>query len=53
MDIVGLDIGHIVELGTQVAQVGAFRAVDIANDQIFDYIIGIVFLVYALDPASE
>lgn len=49
MDIMGMDIGQIVDLGTNVAQAGSMRLVE-TNDVIFDYIIGIVFLVYALDP---
>ena len=46
MEVFGLDIGQIVDLGTQVAQAGAIRAVELASDEVFDYTIGIAILIY-------
>ena len=50
MNIIGLDINHIVDLGTSVAQSGAIRAAEIAGDEVFEYIIGIAVVIYAMDP---
>lgn len=50
MNIMSPDIGQIVELGTNVAQAGAIRAGEVLGDEIFDHIIDIVMLVYAMDP---
>ena len=50
MEIAGLDIGHIVELGTQVAQVGAIRVAELVANDIFDYTIGLVVLIYETNP---
>lgn len=46
----GIDIDHIVELGTQVAQHGAIRTAELMADEFFDYVIGIAILVYAKNP---
>lgn len=50
MQVFGLDIMHIVELGTQVATTGAIRASEVIGDDIFEYIIGVAILVYEQDP---
>lgn len=50
MDIFGIDISHIVDLGTQVATTGAIRMVELAADDLFDYTIGVAILIYELDP---
>lgn len=49
MDIFSIDINHIVDLGTQVGTSGAIRALEQVGDDIFDYIIGVVILVYEVD----
>lgn len=53
MHIFGLDIAGIVELGTHVAQSGAMRVVETAPDDVFDYIVGMVVLVYEMDPGGD
>jgi hypothetical protein len=50
MNVLGLDIEHIVELGTAVAQSGAIRAAEMVADDVFEYVIGIAMVVYAMDP---
>lgn len=50
MDIFGLDITGIVDLGTQVATSGAIRVAEVVGDDIFDYIIGVAILLYELHP---
>lgn len=50
MDVMGLDIGQIVELGTHVAQSGAIRMGEIVGDDVFEYIIGVAIIVYEMDP---
>lgn len=50
MDIFGIDINHIVDLGTQVATSGAVRAAEVAGDDIFEYIIGVAILIYEQYP---
>jgi hypothetical protein len=50
MDIMGIDINQIVELGTQVAQAGAIRAREWVADGTFEYVIGIAVLIYEMDP---
>ena len=46
MDIFGIDISHIVDLGTQVALAGAFQSVDLTGDDVFEYLIGIAIVVF-------
>lgn len=53
MHVFGLDIASIVELGTRVAQSGAMRAAEMVADDVFDYAIGIVLLVYEADPDGD
>lgn len=50
MAIFGIDIGDIVELGTQVAATGAIRLAEIVGDDVFDYVISIAIIVYESDP---
>ena len=52
MNILSLDIGQTVVLGTHVAQAGSIRIAEMVGDEVFDYIIGIVALVHAMDPGS-
>lgn len=44
MDIFGLDIAGIVDLGTRVAQAGAMRVAEASPDQVFDYIVALIAL---------
>ncbi|MBX9881279.1 MAG: hypothetical protein K2X73_04830 [Sphingomonas sp.] len=41
MDLVSIDLGKIVELGTQVATTGALRMADLMPDDVFEMIVGI------------
>ncbi len=50
MQLFGLDISQIVDLGTQVATKGAIGSVDIFTDDIFEYIIGVAIVVYEMNP---
>jgi hypothetical protein len=52
MHVFGLDIASIVELGTHVAQAGAMRADDTSGTDVFDSVIGVVLLVYEMDPGE-
>lgn len=47
-----LDIAHIVELGTQIAQAGAIRTAQLVPDDIFDQAIAIVVLIYSQGPGA-
>jgi hypothetical protein len=49
-EMLGLDIGQIIELGTKVAMTGAIRAADLIADDVFEYIIGMAIVVYEIDP---
>lgn len=50
MQLLGLDIAHIAELGTQLAQSGAIRAGEVISDELFEYAIGIAILIYEEMP---
>lgn len=50
MDAFGIDIGHIVELGTQVAAHGALRLGEVLDDELWEYVIGIAIVIYEMDP---
>ena len=50
MEIFSIDIRQIVELGTQVANSGAIRAVEHVADEMFEYIVGITRVVYEQNP---
>lgn len=52
MDLIGLDIGQIVDLGTHVATTGAMRVADMVSDELFDLIISVAILIYELDPGE-
>lgn len=52
MDVLGIDISNIAELGTQVAMTGAIRMGEIVGDNIFEYIVGIAIIVYEQTPIS-
>lgn len=46
-----IDLGEIVELGTQVAVHGAVRAAEIASvDDLFELLVGIAVLIYEMAP---
>lgn len=49
IDLLAIDINHIVELGTQVATSGAIRAAEVIGDDVFEYIIGIAIVIYEMD----
>lgn len=49
----GLDIDHIVELGTQVAISGAIRFGEIVGDDVFDYLVAIAVIIYEMDPGPR
>lgn len=51
MNIFGLDIGHIVELGTQVATTSAIRATEMVADDVFDYLVGVAILIHEMNPS--
>jgi hypothetical protein len=48
--MIGLDIGQIADLTTQVATAGAVRIADMVDDGLFDLIIAIALLIYEIDP---
>lgn len=50
MNIFGLDINQIVDLTTQVATTGSIRGAELIGDDIFEYIIGVVLVIYEMDP---
>ena len=50
VDIMGIDISHIVDLGTHVAQSGAIRVAEIAGDDIFEYLIAVAQMVENIAP---
>lgn len=52
MDIMGLDIGQIVHLGTQVTTASA-RAFEMVEDDLFEFIIGVAILIYEIDPGTK
>lgn len=43
-----LDLAQIAELPTQIATSGALRVVEVASDDIFEYVIAIASLIYEL-----
>lgn len=50
MDVLGLDIGHIAELATEIATGGAIRVGEMFADEIFDYTAGVAVMVYLSPP---
>lgn len=50
MNVFGIDINHIVDLGTQVATSGAIRMAEQVADDVFEYIIGVAILIYEVHP---
>lgn len=51
MTMVQIDLGEIVELGTQVAVHGAVRAAEMASvDDLFELLVGIAVLIYEMAP---
>lgn len=50
MDIFGIDIGQIVELGTKVATGGVMRVGELVTDEIFDNTAGLAILIYETFP---
>ena len=53
MNTLGLDINTVVDLRTPVAQSGAIRSVEIAGDEVFEYVIGVALVIYAMDPDTR
>lgn len=51
MELVRIDPGEIVELGTQVAMHGAVRVAEMASaDDLFELLVGIAVLIYEIAP---
>ncbi len=50
MKLFSIDISEIADLGTQIATTGALRSVDLGADDLFEFIIAIVILVYEVNP---
>lgn len=50
MNVMGIDIGHIADLGTQVAQSGAIRAFEIVGDEVFEYLVAMAVLLQDTGP---
>lgn len=50
MVLFALDINQIAVLGTQVATSGALRSVELAADELFEFVIAIVILIYEVSP---
>lgn len=50
MTFFGIDIGQIIELGTQVATTGAMRIAEVVGDDTFEYIVSIAIITYEMDP---
>ena len=48
MDVIGIDIGEIAELATDIANAGAVTALDPVVGGIFDYTVAIVAMVEQL-----
>lgn len=49
IDLIGIDISHIVELGTRIANAGAIRAGEVVGDGVFEYIVGVAVVIYETD----
>jgi hypothetical protein len=47
-----VEMSAIAELGTQVAMHGAVRAGEIAVDDVFELIVGIIVLVIEISPGG-
>ncbi len=47
-----LDLSQIVELPTQIATSGALRVLEVASDDIFEYVIAIATIIYEMQPNS-
>lgn len=50
MDILGIDIAQIVDLGTQVANCGAIRALEQVADGTYEYTVAIVVIAQNSPP---
>ena len=50
MNVFGIDITHIADLGTQIATSGSIRAAEVMADDVFEYIIGVAILIYEAYP---
>lgn len=50
MDLIQIPFGDIAELGTHVGMHGAISMGDVAIDEVFDLIVGIVLLVVEIVP---
>lgn len=45
-----LDLSQIAELPTQIATSGALRVIEVASDDIFEYVIAIATIIYEMQP---
>ena len=45
MNLYGIEISHIVELGTNFATTGAIKAVEVVADEVFDYVVAVAILI--------
>ncbi|MES2096713.1 MAG: hypothetical protein V4459_08115 [Pseudomonadota bacterium] len=50
MDVMGIDIGQIAHLGTQVATTGGVRGFEVMADDLWELLIAIVIIIYEMDP---
>lgn len=50
MNALGIDIGQIAELGTEVAITGAIRMGEMVADDVFELIVAIAVIVYEAAP---
>ena len=50
MDIMGIDITQIADLTTLVATAGALAVGELVTDEMFEYTVGLVVLIYAQNP---
>ncbi|MEP9358628.1 hypothetical protein [Sphingomonas sp. KR3-1] len=51
MELIGIDLGGIVELGTRVALHGTLSiAGTVGDDDLFELVVGIAILIYEIAP---
>ena len=50
MQLLGLDIASIVELGQQIANTGALRGLECSDDAMFEYLVAVASLIYESRP---
>lgn len=52
MQVLGIDITQIAELGTQIANAGAIRTLEHVGDEMFEYLVGVAVLIYETGTAQ-